>query len=324
MVNLVVLSVWLFTISYGILEIPRFLESLIPYASTIYFRFFTLLLLFGITLSTIKLRFFYLPKTFYFFFGIYFAFIFVEMVTGLIYYGSLWVVIDALNALITIGIVVIVINFYAHITSADNLLSALYKPYVYLCVYMSLTGILSWLVIDLGMVSPGSWHLPLRFQKLDDLQLLEGRSYLYSMPFRLGLVLYNRSVEFGGFEFSRISGLAREPHLASLFIAPSIFIIPKLFANERLLRRAFYITIGLFLFLSHSTTFFLVAIVFVFLFVIRNLFISVNINLKYFLVSLTSTILYYFVDSLCCYIPDHNYDENRKYSKPTGLFKNHW
>ena len=73
----------LYTISYGALEIARFMALIVPLADTIYFRGGVLLLLFLVTSPVIRLRFKKMPWEFMLIYGTYLVFIFFEAVLGI-------------------------------------------------------------------------------------------------------------------------------------------------------------------------------------------------------------------------------------------------
>lgn len=111
-------------------------------------------------------------------------------------------------------------------------LRALVRPYIYLCLAVSATGLVAWLLVQTGAVEPRDWVPPQYLSEKINRKAQEAGGYLYSMPYYLGFVLSGASAKetLGAYQ---ASGLSPEPHPAALFVTPALFFLPFAFSEWR-------------------------------------------------------------------------------------------
>ncbi len=111
-------------------------------------------------------------------------------------------------------------------------LRALVRPYIYLCLVVSATGLAAWALVQTGAVEPRDWVPPQYLSEKINRKAQEAGGYLYSMPYYLGFVLSGASVQetLGTYQ---ASGLSSEPHPAALFVTPALFLLPFAFPDRK-------------------------------------------------------------------------------------------
>lgn len=126
------------------------------------------------------------------------------------------------------------LSTYLYATSKFNQEGAIrfiLQPYCYLCIYVSITGLLSWILVSFDIVNPASWHIPA--EMLPRNMTPDAMGSYYTFPYFLGLV--RRTVgSFLGFDLARACGLFHEPNYAFFFVAPAIFLLPLVFRGPEL------------------------------------------------------------------------------------------
>jgi len=124
------------------------------------------------------------------------------------------------------------------------------RPYVYLSLYISITGIIAWILLTFDIIQLENC--------LYDMNMITEVStpnkYLFAFPFKLNFAEICIGSKLLSYQLFRMSGLSMEPHQAGLFIAPSLFIIHYLYNTYSLVKLLSSFIIGLFLLLTFSPT----------------------------------------------------------------------
>ena len=179
--------------------------------------------------------------------------------------------------LLLIKIVSILSTFIFLIYSASYQSFIRNLTYIYLLpvYYISITGIIVFILLMLGLIDPNEWReLTVNFKKFS-----EGDAYdyfknqedknlrgFYSFPYYLSLITAgDNQASFFGYNFSRMSGLFIEPHIAAFIVTPAFFL-------SRLIGHNFLSYIILvFLFMCASITNIAILIFLFFLYLVKNL-----------------------------------------------------
>ena len=179
------------------------------------------------------------------------------------------------------------IFFLIYSDSHQSFIRNLTYIYLFPVYYISITGIIVFILLMLGLIDPNEWReLAVNFKKFS-----EGDAYdyfenqedknlrgFYSFPYYLSLITAgDNQASFFGYNFSRMSGVFFEPHVAAFIITPAFFL-------SRLMGHNFLSYIILvFLFMCASITNIAILIFLFFLYLIKNL--------NYFILTIFSLIL---------------------------------
>jgi len=132
----------------------------------------------------------------------------------------------------------------------EKALKYILRPYVYLSLYISITGILIWFLLTFGLIRASNWL----FTLTEATKGIRLRESLYAFPFMLNLAEVNPGSTFFGYPLFRMCGFFEEPHQAGLFIMPCLFIIQYLYSDLSKKRQIYSFLIGSFLVLTFSPT----------------------------------------------------------------------
>ena len=133
-----------------------------------------------------------------------------------------------------VSILSIIIFFLIYTASYQSFIKNLTYVYLVPAYYISITGIVVFILLIFGLIDPNEWReITLSFKKFG-----EGDAYdyfenqedknlrgFYSFPYYLSLITAgDNQASLFGFNFSRMSGLFIEPHVAAFIITPAYFI----------------------------------------------------------------------------------------------------
>ncbi|TES88646.1 MAG: hypothetical protein E3J94_07625 [Desulfobacteraceae bacterium] len=190
---------------------------------------------------------------FYLFVAPFLFFVFVELVAAILSNNGIIKVRSLIVCVVTFSILLSLASLIGSRTDADEGFRFILKPYVYFCLFIALAGTLAWLLIHFGLISMGSWD-PRDVAPIGNLYRKSGYGLrqTYSFPLFLGVII-NQKIPY--LNIYRASGLSFEPHIAALFVTPSLFMLRYTLVNwsrkKVLIANGFTIC---FLFLSMSTT----------------------------------------------------------------------
>jgi len=283
MIYILISVIGYYIISAGLLEVDLFFGLVFPLANrSIYFIFgLFIILLFLVNIQT-NFKYIRLPVEFMLIFFSYFLFIILEGFSSIGGVGTGEMVNIIIHTIISTITVILVYNYcYFKMHKRGDPLIYFIKPYFFFSIYIALTGTIAWLLVTFLIVDPQAWLLPENLLKHDVTSLSVKGHAVYTMPFGLGLVLSGMGgidiKDFIGFTFfaPRASGLAREPHMMAMFVTPALFLIPLLFDSRK--NRSFIkfsrLVIIIFLLVVFSGANIIILLSFVFLYMVRSLFI---------------------------------------------------
>jgi hypothetical protein len=252
------------SIAYAIMISITFVPSILPRPN--YFAVIVLsLVLISYVARGYKIRVNFSKMPVFYILSVLFLYLhfFQEIISSIIYgYGSF----SVFGPLIFLTVFWFILNYYASEYGVEKLI----KIYIYVCLYISITGVLSWLIISFGFVDPTRWELNLT-------QLTEGRfvrdldGNLFTFPYYLGVIIQGGGkYSLFGFEFMRACGLSTEPQYATFLVAPSLFMINIVYKKSRLFKKAAYVLVILFLLIASSMTTYLILYVLIFLLLLKK------------------------------------------------------
>ena len=166
--------------------------------------------------------------------------------------------------------------FLVFIVNTKEYIVKYIRSYIFLVLFMSFFGIISFLIVTFG-----SYDIVNHYVNLSD---LTGGSFTrdagvtnsYVFPYNFGLVLTGEAqMNFLGLNFYRISGWAHEPTSATLFTVPALLLLlhGKLFSNN-LIRITLILIISCFYILCASIGSMLAVIILYTVFIITTLYIK--------------------------------------------------
>ena len=252
--GVVVLVLLFYLVTRDTLVVSGFVVHLIPVTATVYFRTLVALLLGWVAISAGGLApsLSSLGRWGWWVLGSLGALFVVEGIVGIASGGQTRaLIIGLINVSIVLFALVLAYLFAARRMDAEAALRFLIRPYCYIAVFVAVAGLMAWLLVHLAIVDPGDWRDPPGMIKKIP---LPGRERVYAMPYYTSFVLMDSGAEFLGLEFSRATGLFREPNQAALFVTPALFLLPLVLrgrSNRRTLIPVSMLIVA-FLIVTHS------------------------------------------------------------------------
>jgi hypothetical protein len=155
----------------------------------------------------------------------------------LLSYGSLTLI----GGFQTFSLGFIIISFcILLIVAAKNNINIFIKLYIILVFVVSLSGLLSWILVQDNLIDYNSWRFSLY-------SATEGKIHkgdLFVNPYGLGLVFHKVWTLFG-ITYHRASGFSHEPHIASLFSNPALIYLFLSRNNNKIFINNTYRTIAI-------------------------------------------------------------------------------